>query len=105
MLSWLGVSLPRRRELRGGEHGVKRITPEEAKELLDSERGFIDPDVHTVPEFEAGQMVGASPASNRFGKRARRSIRISGRQSGTLRLSLAIGRKVMVRKRVKDPLL
>lgn len=37
---------------------VKRITPEEAKELLDS-GGYLYLDVRTVPEFEAGHVPGA----------------------------------------------
>lgn len=35
---------------------VKRITPEQAKELLDSNQDYIYLDVRTVPEFEAGRM-------------------------------------------------
>lgn len=38
---------------------IKRITPEQAKELLDSGRGCIYLDVRTVPEFEAGHVPGA----------------------------------------------
>ena len=38
---------------------VKRITPEEAKALLDSEEGYSYLDVRTVEEFEAGHVVGA----------------------------------------------
>ena len=37
---------------------IKRITPEEAKQLLDSS-GHIYLDVRTVPEFEAGHVPGA----------------------------------------------
>ena len=37
----------------------KRITPEQAKELLDSNTGYIYLDVRTVPEFEAGHVPGA----------------------------------------------
>ena len=33
---------------------IKRITPEEAKELLDSNAGSTYLDVRTVAEFEAG---------------------------------------------------
>jgi rhodanese-related sulfurtransferase len=33
---------------------IKRITPEEAKELLDSNSGYVYLDVRTVPEFDAG---------------------------------------------------
>lgn len=38
---------------------VKRITPEQAKELLDSNQDYIYPDVRTVPEFEARHVPGA----------------------------------------------
>ena len=38
---------------------IKRITPEQAKELLDSNAGHIYLDVRTVPEFEAGHVPGA----------------------------------------------
>jgi len=38
---------------------LKRITPEEAKELLDSNSGYIYLDVRTVPEFDAGHVPGA----------------------------------------------
>ena len=38
---------------------IKRITPEQAKELLDSNQGYIYLDVRTVPEFEAGHVPGA----------------------------------------------
>src|SRR5260370_9087889 len=38
---------------------MKRITPEQAKELLDSNQGYIYLDVRTVPEFEAGHVPGA----------------------------------------------
>lgn len=38
---------------------IKRITPEQAKELLDSQSGYIYLDVRTVPEFEAGHVPGA----------------------------------------------
>ena len=38
---------------------VTRITPEEAKELLDSNTGYIYLDVRNVPEFEAGHVPGA----------------------------------------------
>ena len=38
---------------------IKRVTPEEAKELLDSNGGYIYLDVRTVPEFEAGHVPGA----------------------------------------------
>jgi len=38
---------------------AKRITPEEARELLDSNTGYIYLDVRTVPEFEAGHVPGA----------------------------------------------
>jgi rhodanese-related sulfurtransferase len=38
---------------------IIRITPEEARHLLESEEGFIYLDVRTVPEFEAGHVPGA----------------------------------------------
>jgi rhodanese-related sulfurtransferase len=38
---------------------IKRITPEQAKELLDSNQGYIYLDVRTIPEFEAGHVRGA----------------------------------------------
>lgn len=38
---------------------VKRITPEEAKALLDSGGGYTYLDVRTVPEFDAGHVPGA----------------------------------------------
>ncbi len=38
---------------------IKRITPEEAKQLLDSKTGHVYLDVRTVPEFDAGHVVGA----------------------------------------------
>jgi rhodanese-related sulfurtransferase len=38
---------------------IKRITPEQAKELLDLDSGYIYLDVRTVPEFEAGHVPGA----------------------------------------------
>jgi len=38
---------------------IKRITPEEAKELLDSHAGHVYLDVRTVPEFDAGHVPGA----------------------------------------------
>lgn len=38
---------------------IKRITPEEAKALLDSSAGYNYLDVRTVAEFEAGHVVGA----------------------------------------------
>lgn len=37
----------------------KRISPEDAKELLDSNTGYVYLDVRTVPEFEAGHVPGA----------------------------------------------
>ncbi len=49
------------RVAREGEEGnmsVKRITPEEAKELLDS-KGYIYLDVRTEREFDAGHVPGA----------------------------------------------
>jgi rhodanese-related sulfurtransferase len=38
---------------------VKRITPEQAKELLDSNRDYIYLDVRTVQEFDAGHVPGS----------------------------------------------
>jgi hypothetical protein len=38
---------------------VKRITPEQDKELLDSNQDYISLDVRTVPEFAAGHVPGA----------------------------------------------
>lgn len=38
---------------------IKRITPEQAKELLDSGTGYVYLDVRTVPEFDAGHVPGA----------------------------------------------
>lgn len=38
---------------------VQRITPAEAKKLLDSGQGTTYVDVRTVPEFEAGHVPGA----------------------------------------------
>jgi len=38
---------------------VKRITPEEAKNLLDSGVGYVYLDVRTVSEFDAGHVSGA----------------------------------------------
>jgi rhodanese-related sulfurtransferase len=38
---------------------IKRITPEQAKELLDLDSGYIYLDVRTVPEFEGGHVPGA----------------------------------------------
>lgn len=35
---------------------IKRITPEQAKELLDSNTGYVYLDVRTVLEFEAGHV-------------------------------------------------
>ncbi len=37
---------------------VKRITPEEAKQLLDSNTGYVYLDVRTVREFETGHVPG-----------------------------------------------
>ena len=37
---------------------VKRITPEEARDLMDKE-GYVYVDVRSVPEFEAGHPAGA----------------------------------------------
>ncbi len=38
---------------------IKRISPEEVKELLESDEGYIYLDVRTVPEFDAGHVPGA----------------------------------------------
>ena len=38
---------------------IKRIAPEQAKGLLDSNQGYIYLDVRTVPEFGAGHVPGA----------------------------------------------
>src|SRR5712692_2461861 len=47
-------------QLKGGtKMEIKRITPEQTKELLDSNTGYIYLDVRTVPEFDAGHVWGA----------------------------------------------
>lgn len=38
---------------------LKRISPDEAKELLDADEGYIYVDVRSIPEFEAGHAPGA----------------------------------------------
>ena len=38
---------------------INRVTPEKAKELLDSNTGYVYLDVRTVPEFDAGHVPGA----------------------------------------------
>jgi rhodanese-related sulfurtransferase len=38
---------------------IKRVTPEKAKELLDSNSGYVYLDVRTVQEFDAGHVLGA----------------------------------------------
>lgn len=38
---------------------IKRITPEEANQLLDSNTGYVYLDVRTVAEFDAGHVPGA----------------------------------------------
>ena len=38
---------------------IKRISPEETKQMLDSDEGYIYLDVRTVPEFDAGHVPGA----------------------------------------------
>ena len=38
---------------------MKRISPEETKQLLDSDEGYIYLDVRTAPEFDAGHVPGA----------------------------------------------
>src|ERR1700737_5146887 len=48
------------KELEGGtKMEITRILPEQAKELLDSNTGYIYLDVRTVPEFNAGHVPGA----------------------------------------------
>ena len=39
--------------------GIKRVSPEEAKQMLDSDERCIYLDVRTVPEFDAGHVPGA----------------------------------------------
>src|SRR2546422_11669717 len=38
---------------------IKRITPEDARKLLESDAGYIYLDVRTEPEFDAGHVPGA----------------------------------------------
>ncbi len=38
---------------------IKRITPEQAKALLDSKTGYVYLDVRTIPEFETGHVPAA----------------------------------------------
>ena len=38
---------------------IRRITPEEAKQLLESNQGYVYLDVRTVVEFDAGHVPGA----------------------------------------------
>ena len=38
---------------------IKRITPEETKQLLDSDSGYVYIDVRTITEFDAGHVPGA----------------------------------------------
>ena len=38
---------------------IKRISPEQAKELLESNQGYVYLDVRTAPEFSAGHVPGA----------------------------------------------
>jgi len=38
---------------------IKRVSPDETKQLLDSEEGYVYIDVRTVAEFEAGHVPGA----------------------------------------------
>ena len=38
---------------------IKRISPEETKQMLDSDERYIYLDVRTVPEFDAGHVPGA----------------------------------------------
>jgi rhodanese-related sulfurtransferase len=38
---------------------LRRVTPDEAKELLDSNRGYVYLDVRTPQEFDAGHVPGA----------------------------------------------
>src|SRR6266849_7594318 len=56
------ATLPRvsSEQLKGGtKMEIKRITPEQAKELLDSNQDYIYLDVRTVPEFDAVHVPGA----------------------------------------------
>jgi rhodanese-related sulfurtransferase len=46
-------------QVKVGTREIKRITPEQTKELLDSNTGYIYLDVRTVPEFDAGHVPGA----------------------------------------------
>src|SRR5260370_7898140 len=58
----VAATLPRvsSEQLKGGtKMEIKRITPEQTKELLDSNTGYIYLDVRTVPEFGAGHVPGA----------------------------------------------
>ena len=47
---------------------IKRITPEEAKQLLDSNTGYVYLDVRTVPEFDAGHVGSARPSDKPGGR-------------------------------------
>ena len=38
---------------------IKPVSPEQAKELLDSGKGYVYLDVRTAPEFDAGHVAGA----------------------------------------------
>ena len=38
---------------------IKRTSPEEVKQLLDSDEGYMYLDVRTIPEFDAGHVPGA----------------------------------------------
>ncbi len=38
---------------------LKRISPEEARDLLESDEGYVYLDVRSIPEFEAGHAPGA----------------------------------------------
>ncbi len=38
---------------------VKRISPEEARDLLEADEGYVYLDVRSIPEFEAGHAPGA----------------------------------------------
>ena len=43
---------------------INRVTPEKAKELLDSNTGYVYLDVRTVPEFDAGHVPGCEERSD-----------------------------------------
>src|SRR5260370_25827372 len=58
----VAATLPRvsSEQLKGGtKMEIKRTTPEQTKELLDSNTGHLYLDVRTLPEFDAGHVPGA----------------------------------------------